>query len=234
MATPHEDFMDTISYAMRHHMDQIIMQTPMFDQLKPMLDKAKRITAVWHDELVVSHEPEEKMSLHTYRLRNGLRAVIDEKGIGVLENGQMKSWLPCPNDGHPKGGVMGNDFDAVVQIANNEKWTQLYNDAVTRRFEPGSVVYVPPEFYQYIPTQPQGEDNMAENRDGFVTIDYYDGYPIKDLSDDRIFDIIRDEQKKLNTLASVPEGAATSAHKARIEANIEKLMAAVNARHEDK
>lgn len=148
-----------------------------------------------------------------YLLRNGMKAEIDEFGNGrVIDTGHRTAWIPAEvtQDIYFNGGVNGHDYDAISWIGYPEAPQTLY-------------AYISPN---------QKENTMSENRDGFVTIDYHNGYPIKDLTDDQIFERIREEQKKLDALSKVPEGAAATAHKERIQTNIDKLTAAVNGRYE--
>ena len=143
-----------------------------------------------------------------YKLLNGLTAIIDDNGFGVVD-GHVTSWeTPSDEDtAYFLGGIMGEDYDAIAILS----------------------APIDDTLYRYIPLHK--EHDMAENTDGFRTISYYNGYPIDDLSDNRIFELVAKEQAALKALNDVPQGAAVDSHKARVEANIAALMDAVNKRH---
>lgn len=215
MATPHDDIWDATQFT--------VFTMRLYEPVKPtLLEQFSRA------------QNEEKMSLYTYRLKNGERAVIDEDGYGVTEDGLLRSWL-MHGFNYPAGGAMGSDFDAVSQVPNDPRMVEKYETALNQ--SSAGYAELTTEsieiLYPYVSPQAQGEEPMSDpTKDGFVSIDYYNGYPIKDLSDDSVFEYIRREQRNLEALAKVPEGAATNAHKKRITETIDKLVAAVNARHE--
>lgn len=159
-----------------------------------------------------ARSPEEKMTeRRRYKLVNDMTAIIDDNGFGVIENtGKVTSWELAPDfdTAYFLGGIMGEDYDAIAIIS-----APLGDD----------------ELYRYIPLHK--ETPMAENTDGFRSIDYYNGTPIDSMSDSRIFALVTQEQETLKSLEKVPPGAAVDAHKATVEANISALMAAVNKRH---
>jgi len=174
------------------------------------------------------------ISINVYRLKNGQRAVIDEEGFGVTEDGIGRYWIMYSGF-PPLGGALGGDYDAVTKLPFDDAWTQTYSKAVERATGSYSdridVLHDEYELYRYVPNQPEGEQQMSEQQDGFKSIDYFNGYPVCEMSDENIFETIGRETAKLDKLSKLPTGAAVDAHKARVQEGIDKLMAAVNARH---
>ena len=159
--------------------------------------------------------------------------------MGYTEKGTLVSWLPVDADEeiYFSGGVMGPYADAVAIVATNERLKNLLDQYEARMSgRPEAARDEVQDLYRYIPNSLTNDKEITmshENEDGFKSIDYFNGYPIADLSDKAIFDTIAREQDKLKELEKLPEGAAVSAHRKRLQSGIDKLIAAVNARYPD-
>jgi hypothetical protein len=175
-----------------------------------------------------------------YKLRNGkiCSSQPDKPPCFLKDLATGQQWVLTDDW---RGGVLGDGFD-VMEV--REPGQPLYSE-----YTPGKIEATRPEpdfpdsdaadAFRYALLQ-QGETLMGSettaptnSMDGFKTVDYYNGSAVSTLSDRDIFFIIQelqDEQKALRKLKK-DKSKAVKAHQKRIQRNINKLMAVIDARH---
>lgn len=174
-----------------------------------------------------------------FRLRNG--AVVEvapgqdmHHSVGVVYDGRVEYLLYPPREageaqGLPKGGVLGEGFDAIamdnpIMLDTDLGAETLGSDLLDAlRYAAG-----------FTTTTQQGEiDLMATNQNAFTTIEYYHGSDVNNMSDDQIFGYVRNIDAKLKELTGLGDGKAVVTHRTRLETEKEGLLRVVDARYED-
>lgn len=175
-----------------------------------------------------------------YKLRNGVVVEVvpgqDRRhAVGVVYEGRIETLLYPPYEEWedkplPKGGVLGEAFDAVYLMPEDEFWEeyprgeeQATNLLDALRYAAGFATT----------TQLGAIDLMATNENAFTTINFYHGAPVDNLSDDQVFGFVRNIDAKLKELAGLGDGKAVTAHRERLEAEKEGLLATVDSRYEE-
>lgn len=174
-----------------------------------------------------------------YKLRNGDIVEVApgqdlEDTVGVVHDGLIKylikpDYQPGAMRELPKGGVYGEGFDAVA-----------YDDPIDYEFNP--FMHIAPPANDHLldairyaagfatPTQ-QGEvDLMNINEPAFTTKEYYHNTDVNTLSDDQIFQTVKNIDAKLKELGTL-EGAAVDAHTDRLTEERTNLLRVVDARY---
>jgi len=179
-----------------------------------------------------------------FKLRNG--AVVEvapgqdmRHSVGVVYDGRVEYLLYPPYEKDqvkplPKGGVLGEGFDALAWDEPLDFAPQVFLDIDVDRANSSHLLDALRYAAGFIDTTQQGEiDLMATNKNAFSTIEYYHGTPVDQMSDDQIFGYVRNIDAKLKELGGLGDGKAVTAHTVRLETEKEGLLRVVDDRYAD-
>jgi hypothetical protein len=182
-----------------------------------------------------------------YKLRNG--AIVEvapgqdlRHSVGVVYDGRIEYLLYPPHDegcnrGLPKGGVLGEDFDAIAM----DEPLDPFSDMIIHCGSVPAGTVVKTDLLDalryaagFANSTQQGEiDLMANNQPAFTTIEYYHNTDVGGMSDDQIFSYVRNIDAKLKELTGLGDGKAVTAHRVRLETEKEGLLRVVDTRYEE-
>lgn len=183
-----------------------------------------------------------------FKLRNGATVEVapgqdGRHSVGVVYNGRIEYLLYPPGEegelkGLPRGGILGEGFDAIAMddlfggspICSPEV---LEQGIIWSSPEDNSLLDALRYAAGFTNTTQLGDiDLMATNENAFQTVEYYHGTPVGQMSDDQIFNYVRNIDAKLKELGGLGDGKAVSAHTVRLETEKEGLLRVVDARYE--
>jgi hypothetical protein len=180
-----------------------------------------------------------------YKLRNGATVEVapgqeQRHSVGVVYDGRIEYLLypPCEVGevrGLPRGGVLGEGFDAIAMddpIDHDNPFSGMDSLRVGRCSD--SLLDALRYAAGFTNSTQLGDiDLMATNQNAFTTIEYYHGSPCEQMSDDQIFGYVRQIDAKLKELGGLGDGKAVTAHTVRLETEKEGLLRVVDTRYEN-